>query len=469
MTERLLSVGIDIGTSTTQVILSRLTVEDQAAPFSVPRIAITDREILYRSPIHLTPLLDERTIDAGAVRDIVTAEYQAAGIRREETKTGAVIITGETARKENASQVLSALSDLAGDFVVATAGPDLESVLAARGAGADALSREKHASVLHFDIGGGTSNLAFLKDGELTATGCYDVGGRLVRCSGHIDYVAPVLTGRFPALAVGQPTDRTVLEAAVRDMAEALAQAAGLLPADHRLTHYATSGAAPPQVFHPDYVTLSGGVADCLWDPPQNWRAYGDIGPLLGPAVREVLEVHGGRLLKARETIRATVVGAGSWSTELSGSTVFHRSVHFPLKNLPVLCLSAEEEALPPDQLSPLLARRLARSTGQNGLTQPALALRGSRTPDYSRVNALADGLAGGLKDWCEQGFFPVLLLEQDMAKALGQALALRLSGPLLCLDGIHARPGDYLDVGSPIANGTAFPVVIKTLAFENG
>ena len=167
MTETLKSVGIDIGTSTTQLVVSDLTLENRANPFSVPRIAITDKEIVYRSGIHFTPLLSDTVIDARGVRDIVAEEYRRAGLRRDQVQTGAVIITGETARKENAREVLAALSEFAGDFVVATAGPDLESILAARGAGADEYSKENHTQVLHYDIGGGTSNLALYNRGRL--------------------------------------------------------------------------------------------------------------------------------------------------------------------------------------------------------------------------------------------------------------------------------------------------------------
>ena len=162
MKEQLTSVGIDIGTSTTQLVVSTLTLENRASPFTVPRVAITEREIVYRSAIHFTPLLSDTVIDADGVRAIVAEEYRKAGLRREEVETGAVIITGETARKENAREVLAALSEFAGDFVVATAGPDLESILAARGAGADEYSREHRCKVLHFDIGGGTADIAVI-------------------------------------------------------------------------------------------------------------------------------------------------------------------------------------------------------------------------------------------------------------------------------------------------------------------
>ena len=106
--EALLSVGIDIGTTTTQLIFSRLTIRNEGAAFSVPNYAIARKEILYRSGIHFTPLLSDTVIDAEGVREIIDREYAASGFRREDIQTGAIIITGETARKENAAEVLRA-------------------------------------------------------------------------------------------------------------------------------------------------------------------------------------------------------------------------------------------------------------------------------------------------------------------------------------------------------------------------
>ena len=181
MDKSLLSVGLDVGTTSTQMILSRLTVQNRASSFAVPKLQITQREVLYRSPVHFTPLAGHDLVDGEALRQLVEAEYAAAGITRESVDTGAVIITGETSRKENARAVLDALSDYAGEFVVATAGPDLESVLAAKGAGAVDFSEETGKTVLHMDIGGGTSNLALIENGVITATTCLNVGGRLLK------------------------------------------------------------------------------------------------------------------------------------------------------------------------------------------------------------------------------------------------------------------------------------------------
>ena len=201
MAKKLLSVGLDIGTTSTQMILSALTIENQASAFSVPDMQIAQRQILYKSPIHFTPLLQGDLVDSLGIRAIVTEEYRRAGITRQDVDTGAIIITGESSRKENAAAVLESLSDFAGDFVVATAGPDLESQLAAKGAGAVDFSAESGKAVLHMDIGGGTSNLALIEDGRIVSTGCLNVGGRLIKFDEHgaISYISPVLQGLFHA------------------------------------------------------------------------------------------------------------------------------------------------------------------------------------------------------------------------------------------------------------------------------
>ena len=311
MSETLLSVGIDIGTSTTQLILSRLTLANRANPFSVPRIAIEDREVLYRSGIHFTPLLSDTVIDAEGVRTIVAEEYRKSGFAPEQVDTGAVIITGETARKENAREVLSALSQFAGVFVVATAGPDLESILAARGAGADEYSREHHTDVLHFDIGGGTSNLALYSHGELAATGCLDVGGRLIKLDreGTVTYVSPVLKrGAMWASppTVGQKAAPEGLEPVIRSMVEALEQAAGLRPGRDRLDAFLTQGTRWEPRAVP-VVSFSGGVADCIYAPPGDWKAYGDIGVLLGRAIAASPAFQGAGRFRGEEPLHRAV------------------------------------------------------------------------------------------------------------------------------------------------------------------
>ena len=439
MADRLLSVGLDVGTTSTQMILSELVVENKAGSFSVPEMEIAQRKILYKGKVHFTPLLREELVDAAALREIIGEEYRKAGIRREDVDTGAIIITGETSRKENAAAVLQELSGFAGEFVVATAGPDLESVLAAKGAGAVRYSRRTGKTVLHIDIGGGTSNLALIENGKITKTGCLNVGGRLVKLDkkGVITYLSPVLTGLCD-LKIGEKAEKPQVEAVAEELAQVLEMAAGMREQTELLEKLWTKESGPMWSSAPTgeiTISFSGGVADCVErDVP--WLEFGDMGPVLGRVIRKS-RLCGGAYVLGSETIRATVIGAGCHSAQLSGSTVFYRNVVFPLKNVPVAgnLPNAEQEEL------------------------AVLALPGIAAPTYSQVVELAEKIAGGYRGG------PVLVcLEQDMAKALGQALALRLPAktPILCIDRVKLAEGDYLDVGEPV--GPALPVVVKTL-----
>ena len=443
--ETLLSVGIDLGTTTTQLVFSRLTVRNEGSAFSVPNYTVAAREVLRRSAVHFTPLRSERELDAEAIARIVDAEYAAAGIDRRAVQTGAVIITGETARRENARAVLEALSGYAGDFVVATAGPALESALAGRGAGAADYSQAHACTVVNLDIGGGTTNIARFTNGALTDTACLNVGGRLVKLEPFVPYA---------------PGDRLTpqdLAPAVSLLTELLEEALGFRPVhdEARLRRFVTDrlpDPAPGAVY-----SFSGGVADLMDDRPREPFAYGDLGVLLGRAVAKSAV---GPRIPARETIRATVIGAGCHATELSGSTVYFDRIAFPLKNLPVAALTPEEERFPPAELAETVRARLAVFADGPAV----LALQGRRDLHFAALSALADGLAGGLRG--RDG--PVLVaVAADVGKALGQALAVRMPGvPLLCLDGVQLPPGSYLDVAAPIANGQVLPVVIKTLVF---
>ena len=442
MGEQLLSLGLDVGTSTTQMVISQLTIENKASGFCVPQMEIAQREILYKSPVHFTPLVGENLVDGEKIRALVEQECNQAGVDRAQISTGAVIITGETSRKENAQAVLHGLSESAGDFVVATAGPHLESVLAAKGAGADRYAEETGKTVLHMDIGGGTSNLALLKDGKIIATGCMNVGGRLVKfdADGRVRYCSPVLQ-KAEEFTVGNRPSAEEIQHLCNKLVAGLEMAAGLRPASPWLAQLWTEEAGNPWLppKDVDVISFSGGVAECIdrCVPP---LSYGDIGPALGQAIRRSKLCQMAYRVSV-DAIRATVIGAGSHSAQLSGSTVFVRQVDLPMKNLPVVTDPAQ----------------LAQLDGPGVLTLP-----GTYGAHYDQIARLADEIAAS---WPAP---PVLIaLEADMAKALGHALALRLPSQwgILCIDRVKLQPESYLDVGQPVAS--ALPVVVKTLILK--
>lgn len=457
MDKSLLSVGLDVGSTTTQLIVSRLHIANRASSFAVPQMEITRREILYKSPVSFTPLQGQDLVDGARLRALVDGEYQAAGLDRKQVDTGAIIITGETGRKENAETVLHSLADHAGDFVVATAGPHLESVLAAKGARADRFSAESGKTVLHMDIGGGTANLALIRGGQIVATGCLNVGGRLVRLDerGAVCYRSPVLNEIFP-FECGQIPPAAALQTLCNTLVQALEMAVGLRATTSLLSTLWTSEAGtawePPTDV--ECFSFSGGVAECMAQAFAPF-AFGDIGVLLGKALRES-RLCRGEFRLAEESIRATVIGAGCHTAQLSGSTVFYQNIPFPLKNLPVITVTAEEQEQ--ESLADLLRQRARMHPG------PVLiALPGFPATSYGQIAALAERLSR--IDAQE----PLLLaMEADMAKALGQALALRLGShrPILCMDQLQVNAQCYADIGAPVDH--ALPVVIKTLILEN-
>ena len=452
MAELLRSVGLDVGTTSTQMILSQLRVENKASGFSVPEMEIAERKILYKSDVHFTPLKGENLVDGERLRQLVEREYHLAGIRPDGVDTGAIIITGETSRKENAGEVLAALSDFAGDFVVATAGPDLESVLAAKGAGAVAYSQRTGKTVLHMDIGGGTSNLALIRDGKILHTGCLNVGGRLVKLGpeGRLEYVSPVLREIWHH-SPGERIGESEIAQLAKMLNEALEMAAGLRQPTALLEKLTTADTAqlPLAPAEGDMVlSFSGGVADCIAHTLP-WQEYGDLGPLLGQAIRRGKLCENAYVL-GTETIRATVIGAGCHSARLSGSTVYYQNVEFPMKNLPVVQLDLQQQ----NSLSSCLPEILGRQDGRCVLAMPGLP-----APGFRETTSLARQIGAAVR-----GREVLLCLQQDMAKALGQALASVL-GPearILCIDRIKVGEESFLDIGAPV--GPAMPVVVKTL-----
>lgn len=471
--ETLLTVGIDLGTSTTQLVLSELTVENFASAFTVPRISISDKKVIYRSDIIFTPLLNQSEIDAEPIKAFVAEQYRQAGIHKQDIQMGAVIITGETARKSNANNVLRALSGYAGDFVVATAGPDLESIIAGKGAGAQTYSETKRKPVVNLDIGGGTTNLAVFKDGEVIDTACFDIGGRLIKIDQQqkITYIAPkiqeIINKKGLTLHLGDQATEQNLLPIISELVAVLENSIGLgtqspfyqlLVTNHPLR----KGEELP------IVTFSGGVADCLNTTSTNLFKYGDIGLLLGKYLRKSLVFSEKEVLESAETIRATVVGAGSHTAEISGSTIAYREQILPVKNIPILKLAQEDETLTVTELGQRIQEKLNWHRIEE-TPQIALAIRGMSNPTFADIQRYGQGIVEGLASLVAEQIPIIVMVDEDMAKALGHALSAHLPKdyPFICLDSVKVENGDYVDIGLPVAEGAVLPVIVKTLVFN--
>ena len=473
----ILSVGIDVGTSTTQVVFSKLQMDNAGGYFSVPRVAIVDKEVVYKSEVYMTPLKTDVLIDTDALRDIVAAEFRKAGYRPEDTDSGAVIITGESARKENSDAVLKSLSDFAGDFVVSAAGPDMESLIAGKGSGAWQYSMDHHCRVANLDIGGGTTNVVLFEDGETLARGCLDIGGRLICMNpqGIITKVSPAAAVMAQAagvsVSVGDRCDELKLTAVTRQMAAALNAylGVGTKDIDAILRQIKTPGSSDfPVPEKVQAVFFSGGVADLIYHESADTWAYGDIGVLLGRAIRESRLFTDFQKMEPGETIRATVVGAGTYTTTISGSTITYSDDIFPLKNIPVIKMDEElQEACFAGETEPVI-RRIQWVLGQNDEEHFILAMPGKRNPGYMEMKRAAASIRQ-IMDRVQPPGEPILLvIESDIAKAMGQMIRQQpdLKRQVVAIDSIHVEAGEYVDMGKPMMNGMVIPVVVKTLIF---
>ena len=451
-TEEILSAGIDIGTSTTQLVFSRMILQNTGGFGRIPQIKVVSKEVIYESEIYFTPLSSREEIDGERVHEIIKKEYEKAGVCPADLATGAVIITGE--------------------FVVATAGADLESVLAGKGAGAADLSQKTGKRVVNLDIGGGTTNICVFEDGNMVDTACLDIGGRLIRVKdGRVIYMAPKLQwlcGRLEIdLAEGGTAEPEKLRRLTAAMAELLAEAVHLAPEAAELSYMQTNHLLADGT-PPDIVMFSGGVAACFGEEEDLFR-YGDIGILLAQAIRKNEAFRRAAVTDARETMRATVIGAGNYSMNISGSTIEYTTKPFPLKNIPVvkLLLEREEEIekLPENMHRALQLYR----EDQEKDRQVALAMKGLKCPTFAQVQRIAELIADQYVRECGMGRHLILVLEEDIGKAIGQALHHRLKEKcsVICIDGISCGSGDFIDLGEPVASGNVIPVIVKTLIFN--
>jgi ethanolamine utilization protein EutA len=469
------SVGIDIGSSTSHLIFSTLELRRQSAVLS-SRFELFKRRIDYQSGILLTPFATGTSIDTDKLSTFFEAAYQEARVTPAEVDTGAVITTGDAARKDNAEAIVRMFSEQAGKFVCASAGPVLEAKMAAYGSGAVARSADGHrpATVLNVDIGGGTAKLAVVRNGEILETAAINVGARLVTLDPDgvvtkVERAAEIVSRHLGlGLEVGRPADaetqrrlasalaRSVMEAAARGPLSPLAAELMITaPLAHR-------GAI-------DAALFSGGVAEYFYETET--RFYGDIGLPLAEEVRRLAPSYlpGVPIEAAAQRIRATVIGASQFTVQVSGNTIYVANpAILPLRNLQVIPVQFEARELTPAGVGRAIRRAFEAYEVRDGESRIALTVRWPHGPAFSRLSALSWGIADVYRRAARGGEPVVLVLDSDLARLVGANVSGELDGytNLVCIDGVQLQDFDYIDIGEPHADAGVVTVVIKSLVF---
>lgn len=473
--EVLTSVGIDVGTATTKIIFSRLRFRNLGMGLGVPRVRLTGREILWRSQVRATPVAGDRLL-ADQLLEYLHRAYAEASIDPASVGSGGVIITGEAARKENARQLLEVLSRTAGNFVVATAGPHLEAIIAGRGSGAAARSEQIGGVVAGVDIGGGTTNIAIFRNGHVVETACLNLGGKALRidpATGQVRAVTPAaqtaLNARGLARSLGQALDLSALRRTGEALAEVIAGALALDPPPQEAT-----GLYDGQPLRGGYriaeVLVSGGVAEALYRPePASLEAalrHGDIGPVLGWALRPALEARSLRVGRPVETTFATVIGVGVHTLNLSGSTIrLPDPERMPLTNLPVIRPFPAAAPVDRESWAEALARHLAWLEPDGPV---AVAIGPLAEVSYAALTQVAEGIRQGVGPYLDRIDPLVVVAEQDVASGLGAILSLGGLSSIIAIDELQVADGNYIDIGRPLYDGAVVPVVVKTLVFAS-
>lgn len=473
------SVGIDIGTTTTQLVISKLTVKNVAPGTLVPRMQITDKVVEYKSDIYFTPIKDNAIVDVNKIVKLIHSEFVKAGVRPEEIDTGAVIITGETAKKENAKSISLQIAGLAGDFVVATAGGKLESIIAGKGSGAADYSKRNFCTVANIDIGGGTSNVGIFNNGKAIDSCCINVGGRLLQIdknTGLISYISEpmkaILEDCGIDIHVNDKADLNKLEKICTRMAEVVKECISLKNLS-KLSKILLMTEPLRLDYEIDTVMISGGVADYVYSDGvdhsiKEISKYGDVGPMLGWQINKVFSSKDLTLTKPTETIRATVIGAGAQTVDVSGSTILVDDSILPLKNIPVALPFLEAVPIDEGQIMLSIKQAIDNFYEEDTLANIAIALQGNQYFTFSDIQVIARGIINSLMKIIDLGLPVIIVMEQDAGKVMGQTLKyMKPEANIICIDQVIVDEGDYIDIGKSIASGSVVPVVIKTLVFE--
>lgn len=472
----LVTVGVDVGSSTSHLLFARLHLQRLSQSLS-SRFAVVKREVLHRSDILLTPYRPDGLIDVDALQRFFEQAYARAAMRPEAVDTGAVILTGAALERANARAVADLFAAEGGKFVCASAGHNLEAILAAHGSGAVALSHRRGDTLLHVDVGGGTSKLSLVRDGDILETAAIGVGGRLVAVDEQgrvvrIEHAAQTIARDLGMLLeMGQPLSTADQGRLAGRLVDVLLDA--MSGRDHTgltsellLTEPMTFAAGRPAG-----VTFSGGVSEYIYQRAST--AYGDLAPSLADSLRAAERA--GRLpaevVELGEGIRATVIGASQFSVQLSGNTVhISNPTVLPLRNLPVVHprLPADADL---DEASVAAAIRVAfrRLDLEEGEQPVALSLSWAGEPYYRTLRALAGGIASALPRSIRAGFPLTVALQGDIGRSLGGILEEECAvvADLVCIDGLHLVELDYVDVGEVIHPADVVPVVVKSLAFS--
>ena len=470
----LITVGIDIGSSTSHLMFSRIHLQREQTAHS-SRYVVVDRETLYRSTILLTPYMADYSINTEQLQSFVNGAYAAAGYTPADIDSGAIILPGEAVNRSNAHAIADIFAASAGKFVCASAGHNLESILAANGSGAVALSARTRTTVLNVDIGGGTTKFALVNAGTIVRTAAINVGGRLIATNPQQRLTRIEQAAQTVAESIGVQLVRgqALSETDRSSIADALAACVvevmvGEISSPLRTQLMLTSDLALSDPI--DAIVFSGGVSEYIYG--NETTDFGDLAIALARSVAEKVTEKGMAtpVQQATERIRATVIGASQFTVQLSGNTLSISDPDLlPFRNVPVLLSKLPEERdFDSTEVADLIKNSFTRMDLVEGEDTVALAFEWDGLPRYAQLRNIAEGVRLAAPKSISAGFPLILVFTGDFGKLVGDAMKLDmgLPNPIISIDNLELQEFDYIDIGDMIYPARVVPVVVKSLVF---
>ena len=466
---RLTSVGVDIGSSTSHLVFSRLELTLEGS-----RYRVTKRDVLNESEILLTPYVDDTRIDVEALEAFINQQYKNAKIRREDVDTGALILTGVAVRRRNARAIAELFAEEAGKFVAVSAGDGLEATMAAHGSGAVTHSAKTGGVVLSIDVGGGTSKFAVCNNGKVQEVSAVDIGARLLAFDSNGAIARIEEAGRKHAgwagfgIELGQKVSEENLRKMVAGMVDKLL---AMLKPNSLTEDFKSLLRLPPLTFRGeiDCVMFSGGVSEFIYNRSKS--TFGDLGPLIADEIHRRMADLDLLVMEPNARIRATVIGASQYTVQVSGNTIFIAPEDaVPVRNLAVVApefpLDADE--FTKDAVRDATVNALRRLDLLSGRQPVAVAFHWQGSATFFRLQAFCSGIAEGVKDILAKGYPLVLVNDGDIGGIIGLHFQeeCHIDNPIISIDGIALNDFDYIDVGALIPTSGSVPVVIKSLIF---
>lgn len=466
---KLTSVGVDIGSSTSHLVFSRLELKQEGT-----RYVVKSRTVLNESEILITPYVDDTRIDVEALEDFINRQYKRANLKREDIDTGALILTGVAVRRRNARAIAELFAQEAGRFVAVSAGDGLEATMAAHGSGAVTQSAKLDGVVLNIDVGGGTSKFAICSRGKVQEVTAIDVGARLAALNDGGAVVRVEEAGRQHAaavgltLAVGQKLSADDSRRMVSVMADRLFE---LLRPDTLSPETTALMRLPPLSYRGpiDAITFSGGVSEFIYGHEST--SFGDLGPLLAQEIKERAERLGIPIVEPTARIRATVIGASQYTIQVSGNTIFITPAEaVPVRNVPVVApdFPFDGDEIDRSDVKEAVLSALRRLDLQKAKQPVAVAFHWEGSATFARLQAFCSGLTDGLREILDKGHPLTLVNDGDIGGILGLHFKeeMEIGNPIISIDGIALNEFDFIDIGALILSSGSVPVVIKTLIF---